>query len=62
MRKPRPFKRDAYVGIRMPDHQKQRLLQLSRTKLRDASNLGLTYIVEGMDRDERELMKQATGK
>jgi predicted transcriptional regulator len=55
MRKPRAFKRDAYLGIRMPDEDKRRLVELARKKRRDASNLALEFIGDGLVRLEREL-------
>jgi hypothetical protein len=54
MKKPRAFKRDAYLGIRMPDEDKRRLAEGARKKRRDVSNLALEFIVDGLNRMENE--------
>lgn len=55
MKKPRAFKRDAYLGIRLPDDDKRRLTEGARKKRRDVSNLALEFIVDGINRLEREM-------
>lgn len=59
MKKPRAFKRDDYLGIRMPNTEKRRLEELARRKFRDTSNLGLEYLIEGINRDERAQKQEA---
>lgn len=56
MKRPRAFKRDAYIGIRLPDDDKQRLKEISRKKRRDASSFALEFIVEGIRKIETELL------
>lgn len=58
MKKPRAFKRDAHLGIRMPDEDKRRLLEICRKKRRDASSFALEFIVEGIRKVEGELRSQ----
>jgi predicted transcriptional regulator len=58
MKKIRAFKRDAYIGIRLPDDDKRRLTEAARKKRRDTSNLALEFIVEGVRKVEAELQKQ----
>lgn len=59
MKKPRAFKRDAYLGIRLPDEDKRRLVEIARKKRRDVSNIGLEFIVDGINRSEKELTQLA---
>jgi predicted transcriptional regulator len=47
-KKPRAFKRDESLSIRLPEGDKDRLRQLARAKRRDTSNLALEFIVNGI--------------
>lgn len=58
MKKPRAFRRDAYLGIRLPDDDKRRLTEAARKKRRDTSSLALEFIVDGVKRMEAELQRQ----
>lgn len=61
MRK-RTFRRDAYLGVRLSEEKKDRLFILAKKKERDASNLALEFISDGLDRVEKELAIRAVGQ
>lgn len=54
-KRPRVFKRDETLSIRLPEHDKVRLQQLARAKRRDTSNLALEFIVDGIVAMERHM-------
>lgn len=58
MNKARAFKRDAYLGLRMPDEDKRRLTEICRKRRRDVSSFALEFIVKGIAQVEAELQKQ----
>lgn len=54
VKKPRAFKRDAYLGFRLPSDDKARLTEMGRRKRRDPSSLVLEAVTEFLARAERE--------
>lgn len=59
MKQTRAFKRDACLGIRMPDDDKRRLFEIARKRRRDASSFALEFIVAGTRKVEAELQNQS---
>lgn len=58
VKRPRAFKRDGYLGIRMPGEDKDRLRELARKLRRDTSSVALEGICKHMVRLESEFAKQ----
>jgi predicted DNA-binding protein len=61
MKKARTFRRDAFLGIRMPEDDKKRLFEISRRRRRDASSYALEFIMLGVAKTEVEIQKQPAG-
>lgn len=60
MKTQRAFRRDAYLGVRMPDDDKRRLVELARRKRRDTSSLALEFLADGIKKTEIELEQETT--
>ena len=52
MKRPRAFRRDDALSIRLPGEDKDRLTRMAAQKRRDRSNLALEYICNGLATDE----------
>lgn len=61
MKKARTFRRDAFLGIRMPEDDKKRLFEISRRRRRDASSYALEFIMQGVAKTEQEIQRQPVG-
>lgn len=48
----RVFRRDAFLGVRLPGQDKERLLRVAERKRRDLSSLALEFLLEGLSRME----------
>ena len=54
IKRPRPFQRDAYLGLRIPSDDRRRLVALCAARRRDMSSLALEFIVKGILQAERD--------
>ncbi len=56
-KRPRAFRRDDALSIRLPGEDKDRLTRMAAQRRRDRSSLALEYICKGLATDETSISK-----